>query len=398
MAVRRRPGPLHALALAVFVMQSGFGSILPILPLFVHQRGLSLPMMGLFAAAFQIGALLAQVPAGRLADTAGRLPVLRSGLTVSAACFLALLLPMPPALIVIVRGIQGAATAAVLPAANALVADIVAPGQRGQAYGLVGGAYTGGYIAGPIIGGVIGTRFGLAATVAVGAAMGLCGLVASFAVAPERPRAARASALPSRRVALAEIWPLVVLNFGWLGLVGMYDTVWSFFLRHLGASTFVIGLSWTLFALPVVLLSTAAGRLADRSRRLERRALLGVGLNACICLGYTLAGSPAQAIVLSVLEGLVLSLVSPAFNVMLAARVNESVLGEAQGLVAAAAALGALMEASVSGVLFSLNPNFPMLMGGGTILVTLVAAMVGFRGRGWRGQVRAASRPAEAGG
>lgn len=393
----RRLGPLHALALAVFVMQSGFGSILPILPLFVHEHGLSLPLMGIFAAAFQAGALLAQVPAGRLADTLGRLPVLRSGLMLSAACFLAYLLPLPPALIVMVRGVQGAATASVIPATNALVADLVAPGRRGRAYGLISGASMGGFVAGPVVGGLVGARFGLAVTVIVGALMGVCGLGASFAVPREKGRGAPPSPLPRPRVGPGPIFPLLALNFGWLGLVGMYDTVWSFFLRHLGASTFVIGLSWTLFALPAVLLSTLGGRLADRSRRLERRVLLGVGINACICLGYTLARDPAQAIVLGVLEGAMLSLVSPAFNVMLASRVGEAVLGEAQGMVAAAAALGALLEASVSGWLFSLDPVDPMLMGAGTMLVSLAAAAIGFRSRHWRRGAGAVTAPVDVG-
>ena len=55
----------------------------------------------------------------------------------------------------------------------------------------------------------------------------------------------------------------------------MYDVVWPQYLAARGQDPFIIGLSVSLFALPILLLARAGGRLADRS---DRRKLVTAGL------------------------------------------------------------------------------------------------------------------------
>jgi hypothetical protein len=46
---------------------------------------------------------------------------------------------------------------------------------------------------------------------------------------------------------------------------GTFDSVWSMYLAGRGAAPRMVGLSFAVFALPVVLLSSTAGRVADRA-------------------------------------------------------------------------------------------------------------------------------------
>ena len=64
--------------------------------------------------------------------------------------------------------------------------------------------------------------------------------------------------LVSRRVVAAM---LVVVSFRYS--VGVFEPLWATYLDSLGAPTFVITLSLTVFALPMLLIAKWAGRLSD---------------------------------------------------------------------------------------------------------------------------------------
>ena len=68
-------------------------------------------------------------------------------------------------------------------------------------------------------------------------------------------------------------------------LYAMYDVVWPQYIAARGYGAFVVGLTISLFALPILLLARAAGRLADRAdlRRLVPPSFLVV---AACCAAY----------------------------------------------------------------------------------------------------------------
>ena len=73
---------------------------------------------------------------------------------------------------------------------------------------------------------------------------------------------------------------------GVLGLAnGVYDICWTLLLLARGASGLEIGISWTLFAVPFVLVAKPSGWLANH---LDRRVLVlaGLGVSAALCASY----------------------------------------------------------------------------------------------------------------
>src|SRR5207237_1699504 len=79
---------------AVFLVGTGVGSVLPILPLFLRERGGSYAMVGVVVGANLVAQFIAQYPAGRLSDRVGRAPLMPGGLVAAAAALAAFALPL----------------------------------------------------------------------------------------------------------------------------------------------------------------------------------------------------------------------------------------------------------------------------------------------------------------
>lgn len=180
------------------VAQLGTGWVLygvrsSLLPLFVLDAMHRDPVWtgaGLVLSAAAQGALL--VPAGRLADSAGRRPVLLAGAAIAAVGTGLLAVSATPAAYAVSMLLTGAGFAGLSPAASAVVGDVMS-GRGGTvvaAYGMAGDL---GAVVGPLVAGQ------LADSVSYGAAWGVsAGVVAAgFVMALAMPETRHAPAKPS---------------------------------------------------------------------------------------------------------------------------------------------------------------------------------------------------------
>ncbi|MBN1632240.1 MAG: MFS transporter, partial [Thermoleophilia bacterium] len=70
---------------AGFVVWSGFGAILPYLPVFLQEQAhASVWLIGVVAAAYYVGTFVFSAPLGRLSDSIGRKPVIVAGVALYA--------------------------------------------------------------------------------------------------------------------------------------------------------------------------------------------------------------------------------------------------------------------------------------------------------------------------
>src|SRR3984893_2165176 len=195
-SVRRLLAPLPVLVGGVFVVQTGAFGIVPILPLFLRQRGVDFTEVGLLVGLTLLTAFLGQYPAGRLADRVGRRPMLVFGSLPYGLTSLGFLLALPIPALYALRVLQGVAIAAFLPSANALVADLATPERRGRAYGWMSAARLGGLTVGPAIGGLVAI-FGRNYVFIFSATMGFAGAALMLPLPPTRaPGHEPASATP----------------------------------------------------------------------------------------------------------------------------------------------------------------------------------------------------------
>jgi len=111
--------------------------------------------LGVFTAAFMVTSAFLSTPFGSLSDRVGRKKLIHSGLL--ADVFLGTLTGLVPnwQLLLLIRALNGVATAAVRPAAEASLIDQVPKRRRGEALGFFFTLTMMGWFIGPIFGGTI---------------------------------------------------------------------------------------------------------------------------------------------------------------------------------------------------------------------------------------------------
>jgi len=179
-SVLRDPSFLTALVIAVIVAL-GFGLVVPVLPLFAANFGVSV-----FAATFVVSAfagvrLVSNLGAGQIADRIGARRAVGFGALVVAGS--SLLAAASPGYwwLVAFRGVGGFGSALFFTALLSLVVRLVPPDQRGRAVGLLQGAFLFGLTVGPVVGGLLAEPLGLRWPFAIYAVF--CGAAGGVALA-----------------------------------------------------------------------------------------------------------------------------------------------------------------------------------------------------------------------
>ena len=138
----------------------GFGAFLGFLPLYARAVGLNDAEIAVILALELAIAMLAKPFAGSLSDRLGRKPVIVAGLLASAAAQPLIFRMTSFAGLLAVVPLLGLGVAAVTPATNALIADLVAVRRLGAGMGVFGTIWDIGEAAGPILAGVLIERIG----------------------------------------------------------------------------------------------------------------------------------------------------------------------------------------------------------------------------------------------
>ena len=178
---------LLAMCSLIAVNQLGFGSIIPVLPLYAQSFGVATSAIGMAVAVYGFARFLVAVPAGRLSDSFGRRPALALGGVISAAgsfwCAWATAYPE----FIIARFVSGAGAGIVLTIGQVVLADISTPERRGRIIATYQASFLLAVGIGPLPGGLLAEHFGLAAPFeAYGVASLVAMLVAWFAVKETR--------------------------------------------------------------------------------------------------------------------------------------------------------------------------------------------------------------------
>ena len=365
-------GTLWTLLGANALTAVGVGFLLPVLPLFIASRGANSLLVGLVFGAEVAGRAVGQYPAGRLSDRHGRRPVLVLGLLVYALLFPLYLLPVPPTALIAVAFVQALAGGAVPVAATAMIADLTPSEERGRAYGMLRASDMAGLLLGPALGGLV-AGYRLDAVFGAGAVVSLLGVLLTLRLPSARPRLEADSAEPplSSRRLLRLLLPVAVLGAPIYWVFGTYDSVWSLYITSRGASPLLVGLSFTTYALPVLLVGGLAGGLADRLGpvRAATAALLTYGLLAAT---YPFISNVPLLILIGFLEGTLTAAGNPALMAEVSRRAPAGAQGRTQGAYSLMMLTAEVAGAVAGGALYVLGPAYAFL--GGTAVCLTGAA------------------------
>lgn len=327
----------------------GVGMIMPVLPELLtgltHADNVA-AHYGILLALYALMQFLCAPLLGALSDRFGRRPVILVSLAGATLDYLVMASAMVLPLLYIGRIISGV-TGATMSVASAAIADITPEDGRAQRFGMIGACFGLGFIAGPLLGGIAG-GFGIHYPFLLAMALnGVNFLLALFCL-PETSKGVKTplavqnfNPLGGFRGAtgIKSLTPLIVV-FTLMQLVGQVPAaLWIIYTQDRFAwSVSTVGLSLAAFGLCHALVQgLLTGPITEKLG--ERRTLiLGMGMDG---IGYVLMAFASESwMVLPILVFLSMGgIASPALQSIITRQVDETRLGEVQGILASATSL-----------------------------------------------------------
>jgi MFS family permease len=360
--------PVTWLLAGQLLMFVGIAALFPIAPLYVHARGGGSLVVALFIAGPLVANMLAQIPAGRLADRIGRRPILLGSRLAFSALSFALFADQGPLwLLAILRTSQGFASGAYIPALLAAMTDLTEPERRAERFSQLQACELVGLLVGPFIGGVVALWRDNGVFLVSGLGV-LAGVIAQRRVPETHGHTEHA-----REPAPKGWWSVRGILVAALGLAAigsvfsMYDVVWPQYLDARGASTVVIGISISLFALPMLFLATPGGRLSDRSNRRMVLAACFTGTAIC-CASYPFLRSIPLIIGIGSLEACCIVMCEPSLYASIGDAAPASARGRAMGIGGLFQFGGSATGAALLGSLYGISEGLPFWSGAGVLV------------------------------
>jgi MFS family permease len=371
---------LSTAILASFLTPFMVSSVNIALPVIGDEFSLNAGTLGWIATSYLLAAAMVLMPAGKLADIAGRKKFYAIGLGLySGASFLCALAASGFSLILF-RIIQGFGAGVMFATGLAIVTSIFPPEKRGMALGIVAGATYLGLSVGPVVGGLLTHYLGWQSIFWSTAPLGLIALaLVLLGLKGEWAEARGESFDLAGSITLAislpamiygtSIFPVPLLGnnrtfaFSSLAALINYSSTFavtfllSLYLQHIQALP-PQKAGTVLVAQPIIMaaVSPLAGRLSDK---IEVRILASIGM-ALVALGLALLAfldsqtSLAFVVVSLIVLGLGYGLFSsPNMNAIMSS-VDKRLYGVASATVGTVRLIGQMLSMSITVVIFTL--------------------------------------------
>ncbi|MDH3679862.1 MAG: MFS transporter [Acidimicrobiia bacterium] len=371
---------MKQLYLVAAVTMAGVSAIFALFAELEKRYDLSTTSLGWIAGSAFLTGLVAQLWLSRYADRGHAAALLRAGVVAAAVGLLWFAAATEVWQFVAARGLLGAGVGMIIPPARRAIV-VTSEGNSGERLGTFYASYLAGFVFGPPIAGaltVIGDVrlpflvFGLA-TLAMLASILSMELPESDA--PFRPpghadRRVLRRLITDRRMIAAL---LVIVSFRYS--IGVFEPLWATHLDDLGASTAIITLSLTGFALPMLIVARPAGRLSDRFGP-RWASLLAALATVPMMATYGYAGVVWVIFAVAIPHGLMEAIMSPGSQAAVAEAAPERDAASAQGLAEASGSAAAAIGAFTAPALFD-------ALGAGPAWLIAAAVMGGLLSSSW---------------
>ena len=391
--------------ITVFLDMVAFGIVIPVFPALITSvghvsMGEAAKIGGWMAAGYSIAQFLFGPLLGNLSDRFGRRPLLL--LAIFGLAFDFLLQAVAPTLgwFFLGRVIAGLCGASWI-IANAYVADVTPPDERGRAFGIMGAAFGLGFVIGPAIGGILG-EFGPRVPFYVAAAVGAMNFLYGLFVLPESLRPENRRAFEWRRAnpfgafrvfrTYNGVVPMLAVMGGFFFFTSVYPAIWPFWgMENFGWSPGMVGGTLAIFG---VIMAAFQGGLSGPMVKWfgeARTVMIGLICSAIAAAGYGVVGSLWAVVALMLVHGPE-GFIHPMLTALMSQRVPEDAQGELQGGLSAlmniAMLLGTVFFTQVFGYFLSpaspwQSPNvaFHLAAAGLVLTLGLFLWLIGHDGR-----------------
>ena len=389
---------LACLAASMALQMTSFVMILPLFARRFSQFGAGVGDLGISEMAYALTATIAAPFMGALSDRLGRRPIVLGSLAVYILTFTGYLLASSASVFILLRGLAGALTAGMMPAAIGMVADLAPEDRRGQWIGILSGGASFGWIAGPILGGLLYDTWGFAAAVLVSIGMAaLAFTTALIGVRETRLRLAQQAVISSQHITavrpanikstLQAIRATLPISLSPLSLVlFIYFAVmfaWAFmeprFMFYayddLRWNSSMLGMVMSTYGVAMMLGEFGLSRLSDTLGR-KPVIIAGLVLFSAQFIGLALSRNYILIAVTFVIAGLGNALFDPALSASILDIAPSEYQARILGLKSTFGSLGNIAGPALVVLFTSLLPAQGIfMMAAGTVIVTMVIAV-----------------------
>jgi len=369
----------------LFVVMSGVGLIIPIMPEYLSTFGVAGQTLGFLIAAFSLSQFIFSPLAGDLSDKHGRKKLIIVGLIIYGLSQLAFGLSTQLWMLYVSRFFSGLGAAFIMPPTMAFVADITTPKNRGKGMGLLGASISLGFMIGPAIGGFL-SRISLEFPFYFGATVAIIAAVISLFYLPNpRPVAINEESILKKSEGLIQqlkrssktpyfIMFIVTFVFSF-GLANFQSTI-SLYVDHKYSYTpSQIAVIITIGGFVGVIAQTFfVNRLFIRFGEM-RVILVNLLIAALAMIGIIFVDSFFSIILVSSIFFTATSLLRPAVNTLVS-KLAGSEQGFAAGMITAYMSLGNMIGPALAGILFDINIIFPYIIGTIVLLICFTIAFL----------------------
>lgn len=300
--------------------------------------------LGLIAGAGFLTGLLVQLFISPFADRGHAKRLIVIGLVIAAVGSVLFAIGTSLIEFVLARAVVGSSFGFVFPAVRALASNLD-PNRRGERLGRVASIEIIGFVCGPLFGGILIDPIGLSATFLV---FGAVALFTVLIVAPRTfPTLIQTGQSQRLSIDLLRNHRMVVAVLVIMAIqlpIGVYDALWDRYLTDLGGSNIMVGVSFALYSVPFILLSTSGGKLADRGEP-QRIALWSMLVAAPFVFLYGFFDILWVVVGLNIFEGVIQAVAYPAAIAAVAKAAPDGRASAAQGLSGSAGLVGAMIMA-----------------------------------------------------
>ena len=380
-------GAMLLLMLNIFLIFTGVGLVIPIMPTYMNILHINGSILGLLVAAFSLTQLLFSPLAGKLSDSWGRKKIIIAGMLVFAFSEWLFGFASSAFLLFASRMIGGIGAALIMPAVMAYTADITTDEERAGGMGFINAAITTGFIIGPGIGGFL-AEYGVRVPFYAAAAAAAVAALITLLIMPEssRPKTQTpaASVSENKQNLLTQLMSsyrepyflsliiVFVMSFG----LANYETIFGLFVDHKFGFTpkdiaFIITFGSIAGAVVQV---TIFGWILNRFG--EERVITTCLIIGSLFIVLTLFVQQFWAItVVTFILFLSIDILRPAIGTQMSKMAHDQ-QGYVAGLNSAFTSLGNIAGPVIAGLLFDIHIDYPYLA---AALVLFACFLLSFR-------------------